>query len=214
MNDLLALENAFDTLVSSNLSESKINTFETIMLEHRNIPHIKIIEIIDDLINTNDNRIIVDKQEFYFEPILNESSNLQSQSNIMTLALPNILKTIPKNVLSHLTETHIIQIVKSIMNIPLMEDDTYLTINNKINEMLTSGDILIPVQGLRRNPEKPEIIVQGVLAPLLYKPFKLDKCSIKKGDTLKKYLQRTNQDENTPLMDLLPKHMVKLRKLI
>ncbi|RLC46442.1 MAG: hypothetical protein DRH57_06070, partial [Candidatus Cloacimonadota bacterium] len=151
-------------------------------------------------------------KEYAFDQILMENTNI----NLMEVVVPVLRKHTPEGVLCSLTEKHAVSIVNQILEVKFSSMDNGLTLKSKINEMFTSGQISIPIQGLRNPPNSLSIVMHGVFAPLLYRniPFGgSDKDENTK--TLRQALQSTKQDNGeSPLMKLLPQMVMSLKKLL
>lgn len=171
-------------------------------------------DLMDTAINiANNKKFIFDGyKEYAFDPILMENETI----NLLEIVIPVLRKHIPDGVLCSLTEKHAISIVSQLLEVKFDENDNGLTLRNKINEMFSTGQITIPVQGLKNPPNSLSIVMNGVFAPLLYRniPFGVSGKE-ENNQTLKQALQSTKQDNGeSPLMKLLPQMVMTLKKLL
>jgi hypothetical protein len=198
-------------LENNSFTSTQANILIKMITEH---PTMTINELTTTVSNIVDNQkyIFDGHTEYAFDPILMENENI----NLMEVVIPILQKHIPKGVLCSLTEKHAVVIVNQILDVEFNPTDNGLTLKNKINEMFSAGQITIPIQGLRNPPNSLSIVMNGVFAPLLYRniPFGgSDKDENTK--TLRQALQSTKQDnEDTPLMKLLPQMVITLKKLL
>ena len=203
----------------TNLSENQTNRL--IQLIEQN-PTIGASELFDVslALNNGEQYLFDGAKEYSLDPILNESSNI----NLMEITIPIIMQYIPKEVLGYLTEKHAKSIVESIVSIEFNPTkDTTEDLRNRIDEMFASGDMTIPIQGLRKEPRSIEVIMNGVFAPMLYKNIQFDSKYYDKSNnstydnnsTLKKALKDYKpMSVDTPLSKLLPKFVMVLKNLI
>lgn len=218
--EIIEIENALDKIKTYNLSENQINTLINVINENPTITAPKLLEITDDIMSGN--KIILNAGEFSIDPILNESKIV----NLMEIAFPIITKYIPKDIIGYLTETHARAIVNKILNVEFTPGkDTALDLRNRIDEMFALGDMSIPIQGLRKQPNTMEIVMHGVFAPMLYKGIQFDPEMYSKPkqshcdnkNTLRNALKDytlVGGEKETPLMQLLPKFIVVLKDLL
>lgn len=216
--EIVEYENVLEHIIETNLNENQTNLLINLLENNLDLPADSIIEIVGNI--QSGEKIIMDGGvEYSFDPILNESEGV----NLITVALPLITKHIPEQVINHLTEKHAVSIVNSILEVEFDEEDTVITLQNKINEMFEAGDISIPVQGLRKEPTTLEIMTHGVFAPMLYKNIQFGKKFHKKPieshcknkSTLKDALKSYKMvDGETPLMKLLPKFIITMKDLL
>lgn len=160
----------------------------------------------------NEKYIFDGYKEYAFDPILTESQDI----NLLEVVIPVLKKHIPEGVLGSLTEKHALSIVSQLLEVDFNENDNGLTLRHKIDEMFSTGQISIPVQGLRNPPNSMSIVMNGVFAPLLYRniPFGMS-TKDSNNETLRQALQSTKSNkEESPLMKLLPQMVMTLKKLL
>ena len=177
-------------------------------------PTMTITELITTVANIVDNKKLIfdGYKEYAFDPILHENANI----NLLEIAIPIIRKHIPDGVLCALTEKHAVVIVNQMLEVKFNSMDNGLTLRSKIDEMFSTGQITIPVQGLRNPPNSLSIVMNGVFAPLLYRNLPFGSSSKDANtQTLRQALQDTKQDNGeSPLMKLLPKLVMTLKQLL
>ncbi len=212
LQEIILFENILDIISKKNLSESQITLLITIIEENTTISPKQLLTTFNNIIDNK--TIIMDGGQTYsIHPILTESNEV----NLVEIVIPTIIKNIPNGVLSHLTEKHAVSIVNQILDTELNLVTSIIGIKQAINEMFSSGQILIPVQGLKPESTNTNIIMHGAFAPLLYK--KLDMSQLlqsnkNKKTTLRSALTGYKSIDDTPLMKLLPKIVVTLKDLL
>lgn len=215
--EIIEYEYALEKINKFDLKETQVETLLKIINENPSISAPKLIEISEKL---SDNEIIIlDSGTYSIEPILNESKII----NLLEFALPAITRNIPKEIIGYLTETHARAIVDKIFNVEFDETTTPEQLYARIDEIFTSGDVSIPVQGLRRRPESEHVVLAGTFTQKLHKGIQFGKKFHNKPikshkhnrsllkDALKDYKMI---DEETPLMKILPKFIVSLKHLL
>ena len=90
----------------------------------------------------------------------------------MDLVLPKIVKYIPLPILEYFSEKQAVSLINQINELEISDD-----LDKKLNEVFLSGDLSIPVQGLRGEPISYNVVVNGVLSPLLNKKLKKENGS-------------------------------------
>lgn len=203
----------------THLTEEKINTLIRLIIENPNISANTLFDISISL-DKGEKFIFDGGQVFSLEPMLMESSTV----NLMEITIPLITKHIPQEIIKYLTEKHARSIVESILNVEFNpENDTVLDLRNRIDEMFDAGDISIPVQGLRKDPNSVEVVMNGVFAPMLYKGIQFGpqfhkkpiESHCKNKSTLKQVIKDyTFVKSETPLMLLLPKFIITMKNLL
>ncbi len=216
--DLIEYDIALDEISTIGLTESKVDVLTEIILKNPTLTPDQLIEIAYQL-DSNKKLILNDGKEFSINPILNESKCV----NLMELVIPVITKYIPTNILKHFNESHVKSITDKILNIPFDDNTSIFELRERIDEMFSSGDMSIPIQGLRKEPSSIEVVMHGIFAPILYKgiqfgkehyaPLSVSQCKNKLilRDALKAY---TLVDNDTTLIQLLPKYIITLKKLL
>lgn len=218
--ELMEYEVALNKIATkTHLSEKKINTLINLITENPTIGANELFDIAVSL--ENGEQYLFDGAHGYsLDPILNENLSI----NLMEIAIPTITKHIPKEIIGYLTEKHARAIVESILSVEFNPGkDTALDLRKRIDEMFDAGDISIPIQGLRQQPNSVEVVMNGVFAPMLYKNIQFDKKFYNKPQeshcrnksTLKDALKDYNfTNDETPLMKLLPKFVMVLKNLL
>lgn len=216
--EIIEYDDALDKINEMCLDETQVDALISILIENPKLSASKIIEIADQI--TNDEQIILDSGTFSLDRILNESDTTVS---LFEIAIPVILKHIPKGVIGHLTETHTRVIIDKILNLPINEGDTKEKISQRIDEMFAAGDMSIPVQGLRQEPLPPVVVVRGMMAQPLHKGIQFKKEMYMKPEksqqdnncTLRNAIKDyTMVDMETPLTQILPKFIMVLKNLL
>lgn len=218
--ELMEYEVALEKIVTkTNLSESQTNILLNLINKNPEIGATELIEIATHL-DKGEKYIFDGSYGYSLEPILNESLSV----NLMEITVPLIMKHIPEEVIGYLTEKHAQSIVEKILTVEFdPSTDSALELKNRIDEMFSAGDISIPVQGLRKQPNSIEVVMNGVFAPMLYKNIQFDKkfynkpqvSHCKNKSTLKSVLKDYQMtDDETPLMKLLPKYVMVLKNLL
>lgn len=220
-SEIIECEYALDEIKQYGLDARQINTLLTIIVEHPKLNASSLLEIAQKLVKKE--KILLNSGIFSLDPILNESKN--NDVDLLEFAIPAIMKFIPSNVLSHLSENHVRIIVDKFLDIEFDSKTTPSQLKHQIDEMFLSGDIKIPVQGLRQNAESVDVVIHGSFAPMLHKAITFgedhydrhsksssnNKMTLR--DALKDYKFIDYNEEETPLMQLLPKFSVVLKKL-
>ena len=216
--EIIEYDNALDVIKDYDLTEAQTDALLCILRENPTMSVSKMLEITDQL--SSNEQIILDSGTFSVDRILNESNSTVS---LFEIAVPVILKHIPKGVIGHLTETHTRVIIDKILNLPLYENDTRETLTNRIDEMFAAGDISIPVQGLRQEPLPTVVVVRGMMAQPLHKGIQFKKEMYMKPEksqqdnthTLRNAIKDyTMVDMDTPLSQILPKFILVLKNLL
>lgn len=216
--EIIEYDNALDVIKDYELTEAQTDALLCILRENPTMSVSKMLEITDQL--SSNEQIILDSGTFSVDRILNEST---SPVSLFEIAIPVILKHIPKGVIGHLTETHTRVIIDKILNLPLYENDTRETLANRIDEMFSAGDISIPVQGLRQEPLPTVVVVRGMMAQPLHKGIqfkkemymKPEKSQQDNANTLRSAIKDyTMVDMDTPLSQILPKFILVLKNLL
>ncbi len=216
--EIIEYDDALDKINDMCLDEAQVDALITILRENPKLSAAKIIEIADHL--SNDEQIILDAGTFSLDRILNESEQTIS---LFEIAIPVILKHIPKGIIGHLTETHTRVITDKILNLPIKDGDTKETLAKRIDEMFAAGDMSIPVQGLRQEPLPTVVVVRGMMAQPLHKGIQFKKEMYMKPEksqqdndcTLRSALKGyTMLDMETPLTQILPKFIMVLKNLL
>lgn len=204
---LIEYKNKLDYILEdTTLTESQVDTLVHVIKENPNITPQEFYEIAIE-IDKHDKIIFDGYKEYSFDPILNESSS----TNLLEIVLPIINKYIPESVLSHMSNTAIVNLIEQILEVNV-EDMT--NISKRIDEMFSAGDISIPVQGLEKEPRSLEIITNGVFAPMLYKSIQFDKQMYKNDKSRKlKDIINDEKESNSPIIELIPTILIKLKKL-
>ncbi len=216
---IIEIEHVLDMIKSYQLNEQQINKLLSYIKENPTISVPKLIEIVDDI--QDGKYVLLNAGEFSLDPILNESKTV----NLMQITLPIITKHIPKEILGYLTEVHVRYIVDKILDVDFIPgDDNVLDLRNRIDEMFMSGDITIPLQGLRKEPNSIDVVINGIFAPMLYKGIQFDlnmysepfKSYSKNKKTLRYALKDYNDSNNydAPMLRLLPKFIIVLKDLL
>lgn len=217
-NEIIEYDKVLDAIIDYELSESQIDALLCILRENPTMTVPKILEITDHL--ANNNRIVLDSRTYSIDRILKEST---SNISLFEITIPIILKHIPKGIIGYLTESHIHIIVDKILNLPFYESDNVNTLTRRIDEMFGSGDISIPIHGLRQEPISPVIVIRGMMAQPLHKGIQFSKemygsshrskevnnCIL--GNALRDY---TMIDMNSPLNQILPKFILVLKNML
>lgn len=216
--ELVEYDDVIEKIKEYNLTESQTNTLIKIISENPTLSVPKLLEITNQI--SKNEIILLDRGTYSIDPILNESKNI----NLLEIALPIILKYIPEDVIGYLTEYHISSITDKIFEVEFDENTSPQQLKQRIDEMFSSGDISIPVQGLRTQKISPNIILNGVIAQKLHKGIQFGKefhkhpiNSFKNNrnvlrNALKDFNMVNIKDE-TPLTKLLPKFIVVLKNL-
>lgn len=215
--EIIEYEDAITEICDYNLDESQINTLIRIIRENPTLSASKLIEITSDLFDNK--QIILDSGTYSIDPILNES-----QTNLLEIAIPTITKYIPLEIIGYLTETHVKVITDKILDVEFDETTTPQELTQRIDEIFNSGDISIPVQGLRRRPASANVVLGGTFTQRLHKGIQFGdefEKPLKSHSSNKKILRNALEDFNmisiddeTPLMKILPKLIMKLKNLV
>ena len=91
--------------------------------------------------------------------------------------------------------------------------------------MFDFGDVSFPVQGLRRRPENSQVVLAGTFTQMLHKGIQFSKEQYEQPkrshsdnrQTLRNAMRDFKMlkvDEETPLMKILPKLIMKLKNLV
>lgn len=205
----------YDNILDRILIETSIKTDKEktqklldFIFEHPTISPEKLFNVAIS-IDTYQTKIFDGYTEFSVHPILNESVGV----NLMEVVVPLISKYIPKNIIGHLTTQHAKSIVNSILDVKMKESDTVVDLRNRLDEMFTSGSILIPVSGFRTEAESTEVIMAGVFAPMVYKRISFNN-NINNNEPLRNIISNYTTNEDTPLMKLLPKFTITMKDLL
>ena len=216
--ELIDYDNALDIIKEYDLDTIKINTLLQILRENPSITVPKLIEITGQL--HNDERIILGSGVYPIHPILNESKKTIS---LLEIVIPSLLKHIPKQIIGYLTEKQTKIIVDKILNTPIDANTTLDGLKIKLDEMFTTSEINIPVQGFRQHPESSLVVVRGLISPQLHKGIQFDKNNYISYDKsrcnnnyiLKNVLSDYSVDStDTPIGQILPKFILVLKKLL
>ena len=217
-NEIIEYDNALDVIKDYDLTEAQTNALLCILRENPTMSVSKMLEITDQI--SNNEKIILDAGTFSVDRILNESD---SPISLFEIAMPIILKHIPKGVIGYFNESHARVIVDKILNLPIYEFDNREKLESRIDEMFSSGDISIPVQGLRQDPLPTVVVVRGMMAQPLHKGIQFkkemymgpEKSQASNAGTLKQALKEyTMLDMETPLTQILPKYVLVLKNLL
>lgn len=221
IDKILEYENALEEIITFQLSEVQIDKLLLIIEKNPILSASQLIELANGL--SKNNKILLNAGEFSIDPILNESIEIQ---RLVDYVIPAITKHIPKKVLCHLDERQVREIIDDILEVEFDSNTTPTQLKKRIDEMFTSGDMSIPPQGLRGAAESVEIIMIGAAAPIVHKAIQFGKELYDKPkkstetnkntlkDALKGYKLVKFDDSETPLMKMLPKFTVVLKKLV
>jgi len=216
--EIVEYENIIEKIQSLHLTELQTDVFLNIISENLTLLPIELIEIAKSL--SKNETILLDCGTYSLDPILNESKTI----NLIEIVIPLISKYIPKEILGFLTEKHVGKILEQIVDVEFDDKTTRKQLEQRIDEMFSSGDISIPVQGLRPKPVSPEIVLNGIIAQRLHKGIQFGKefhskptKSLRKNKNILRYALKdfnmvTTEDE-TPLTKILPKFFMVLKNL-
>jgi len=212
-SEIIEYEKILEKIVNdTDLTENQINKFISIIVDYPTLSPQQLLDLSISI--NNDEKIIMDGYtEYAFNPILNESKKI----TLLELVLPIIRENIPDTILIHMNETSLVMLLNEILNLPINLNDNQSTITTKINEMFSSGNLSIPIQGLRKQPTTIEIVTNGVFAPMLFKGIQFDKKFHKlnnKSRTIRDLLQSVEPSSLTPLQQILPKILITLKQLL
>ena len=217
--DIVEYDKVIEEIKAFELTESQTDLFLTIICENLALSTIELIEIAKKI--SKNEVVLMDYGSYSLNPMLNESSKTY---NLLEFIIPSLLSNIPREIIGYLTETHVGVIVEKIFDLEFDETTTPAQLQKRIDEMFSSGDISIPVQGLRQQKISPDIILNGMIAQRLHKGIQFGKKfhnkpsnSLQKNkNTLRNALKDFNMvtmDDETPLSKILPKFIVVLKKL-
>ena len=219
--EIIEYQNALDEIKKFNLTEAKRNRLLHIIIENPNLTANKILEIVDNLIHGK--KIILDSGVYSADPVLNEGG--EYGMCLMEFVIPAVIKHIPREIIGYLGEVHAKTIIDKILDIEFDKNTTPEQLKRRIDEMFTSGDITIPVQGLNRRPETNQLVLGNEFGQRLYKAIQFGKeqydCPVKSQSTntntlryaLKDY-KLVDMEDETPLMKILPQFVMVLKNLL
>lgn len=216
--EIVEYEKVIDKIKNLNLTESQINILVEIISNNLKLTPLMILEIAGKL--SRNNTILFNSGIYSLDPILNESK--KREYNLLEFALPPIMAHIPKAIMEYLTESHIKCITEKIFDIPFDKYTSPNDLKNRINEVFSSGDISIPLQGLRNIPISSTVVLNGIITQKLHKGIQFGEEFHKNGlnslernrNTLRNALKDFNMiDVETPLSQILPKFIVVLKNL-
>ena len=212
--DMIEYDCSLSYITSLGMNEAQVDTLLLVINENPTLSNVKLIEIADQLVI--DQKIILGTSIYYTNPMMNESTTI----SLLEFTIPAILNNIPYPIIEYLTESHARIIVDKILSMDIDSYTTGATIEMSINEMFSSGAIAIPVQGLRKEPSNVGLVINGIFAPMLNKSIVFTNGHIQIPDTSRgrnnKFLKGvlSTSNENTALMNVLPKYVVTLKNMI
>lgn len=121
----------------------------------------------------NKTKYIFDAQFTYTtESILIECMNNNSFANLISSKL---ISNIGTNPISFFESKHIKALYIQISELDVTGVTNNTELSMRLDEMFAAGDISIPAQGLRSEPEDFNVIMRGMIMPLFYKEIDFDK---------------------------------------
>jgi hypothetical protein len=192
-----------------NKSELSLDECIELLLKYKDYNQEKIIEILN---NENEENLImdIDYSNITIDPMIFENKQVEYDISLMEIAIPIIEKYFPTSFLNVLSEEVIVEeIINGIMN-TIIYENTIEEISYRIDEFLSSANILIPTQGLQKQENSYEIVKYGIFVPRLFK--KINKNEFENPKQIKDVLSDFKfMDYTNPMINLIPKLIYKVK---